>query len=104
MTLLFIYIFFVIIELIKSKHYEEFKKNKLFKDYYLNFIICVTFIILSVLVLPTHSFIRYYLFVYPFIFSIIFAVLNLRNTFLISFYAILILSIEILSFRLLYYL
>ena len=105
MTSLILYVFFVITGFLKNKNYENsIKNNKLFNDYFINFIACLSFVILLVLILPTHAYIRYYIFIYPFIFSIFYIIFRLRNTFLISFYAILFLSIETTLYRIMYYL
>jgi len=105
MTLIIFYTFLVVGGFIKNKNYNIFiKEKKLFNDYLVNFLACINFVILGVLVFPTHSFIRYYLFIYPFIFSIFFLIFNSKNIFLISFYAILFLSIETILFRIIYYL
>ncbi len=105
MSSLILYIFLVMIGFVKNKNYENLiKNNNLFNDYVLNLLACLSFVLLMVLILPTHSFIRYYLFIFPFVFSIFFLIFNLRNTFLISFYAILFICIETVLFRIIYYL
>lgn len=105
MTSLILYAFLVVTGVVKNFKYENLiKNNKYFNDYLINLIACLSFVLLSVLILPTHSFIRYYIFIFPFVFSIFFLVFNLRNTFLISFYAILFISIETVIFRILYFL
>ena len=105
MTIIIFYTFLVLVGFKKNKNFDIFSKKKIFlNDYLINFLACIFFVISMVLSVPTHSYIRYYLFIYPFIFSIFFLVFNCKNIFLISFYAILFLSIETILFRIFYYL
>jgi len=105
MTLIIFYTFLVVVGFIKNKNFDNFfKEKKFFNDYLINSLASINFVILMVLVFPSHSYIRYFLFIYPFIFSIFFLIFNSKNIFLISFYAILFLSIETILFRIIYYL
>ena len=105
MTIIIFYTFFVIIGFLKNKNYNFYSKYMdKFDDYYLNAIACITFVVLIVLISPVHAYIRYYLFIYPFIFSLFFFVFNANKVFLISFYAILLISIETILFRIYFYL
>ena len=105
MTLIIFYTFFVLVGLLKNKNYDFFSKDKdFFNDYYINSLACIAFVVLAVLISPIHSYIRYYLFIFPFMFGVFFLVFNANKIFLISFYAILIMSIETILFRLNFYL
>ena len=105
MTLIIFYTFFVLVGFLKNKNYDFFSKDKdFFNDYHINASACITFVVLVVLISPVHAYIRYYLFIYPFIFSLFFLVFNANKIFLISLYAILLLSIETILFRLNFYL
>ena len=105
MTLIIFYTFLVTVGFLKNKNYDFLSKDRdFFNDYHLNSLACISFVALVVLISPVHSYIRYYLFIYPFIFSLFYLVFNANKIFLISFYAILFLSIETILFRLNFYL
>ena len=101
---LFFYIFLIMMGFVSNKKYKFVTENKFYNEYITNAIICIFFILLVVLSVPSYSFIRYYLFIYPFIFSLFYLIFNHRITFLISIYAICLVSSELILFRMFFYL
>ena len=102
MSILILIISYKILKKYLLKKFEDQKEENIY-DYYLNFFLTINFIIIVVLIFPTHSFIRYYFFIYPFVFSIIFIEFGMKKTLLISIIACLLISIETILFRLLYF-
>ena len=106
MSLLILYCLLTIFNFTKNRHYIKIKKsfNKKFVDNCIvNSLICILFVTIIVLILPTHSFIRYYLFIYPFLFSVVFITLGYSRLIQLSFLSSLLLSVEIILFRILYF-
>ena len=71
MSFLILYCLLTIFNFTKNRHYIKIKKsfNKKFVDNCIvNSLICILFVTIIVLILPTHSFIRYYLFICHFYF------------------------------------
>jgi hypothetical protein len=104
MSCLFFYIFLIMMGFVSNKKYKFVTENKFYNEYITNVIICIFFTLLIILVVPTFAFIRYYLFIYPFIFSLFYLIFNQRITFLISIYAICLVSTELILFRMFFYL
>lgn len=104
MTGVIIYTILTIFNYVKNIHFKENLKLVDNQEYFFNAIVCIGFVILSVLIFPTHSFIRYYLFIFPFIFSLFFLVFGKDKIILVSIFGILFISIETLIFRINYFL
>ncbi len=104
MTIVIFYSVLIITGYLKGKNYYELIRSNYFKDNLINFYASVTFVIFVVLLFPTHSYIRYYIFIYPFVFSIFFLTLGSKRTFYLSIFAIIAVILEISFFRIIYYL
>ncbi len=104
MTILVIYVISIITEYYPSDNYKKLKKIRSFNDYIINSYAAISFVLLVVLIFPTHSFIRYYIFIYPFIFSLFFLVIGPRKTFYLSVFGTTALIAEISIYRILFYL
>ncbi len=104
MTVVIFYSILLISGLIKKKHFNVLLKNNYFKNNLINFYASITFVLLIVLIFPTHSYIRYYIFIYPFIFSVFFMTLGPKKTLLLSMFGLFAVVLEISIFRIIYYL
>ncbi len=104
MTIVIFYSILMIFGLIKKKYFDEILKNNYFKNNIINFCASITFVLLVVLTFPTHSYIRYYLFIYPFVFSVFFITIGPKKTFLLSVFSLVAVILEISIFRTVYYL
>ncbi len=99
-----LYSLLLISGLIKKRYYDQILKDNNSKDNLINFYASITFVLLTVLIFPTHSYIRYYIFIYPFVFSIFFMTIGPKRTFLLSMSGLIFVILEISIFRVMYYL
>lgn len=98
------YILLVMTGIRTNEKYEKLSKSKIYDEYLCNFLANIFFITVIVLTIPPFAFIRYYIFIYPFFFGILFFIFNYRIMFLISIYGICLISIELILFRIFYFL
>tara|TARA_A100001011_G_scaffold395683_1_gene491424 strand:- start:6900 stop:8114 length:1215 start_codon:yes stop_codon:yes gene_type:complete len=103
-SIIFVYSFLFILGIANKKKLLRLERDKNYNDTLINALICILYIVIMVFSLPSHSFIRYYIFVYPFIFSLLLYIFNLRIIFLISIYSIFFISFETIIFRIIYFL
>ena len=86
-----------------NRKYQKLTTSKFYKEYLCNFLANIFFITIIVLAVPPYAYIRYYIFIYPFFFAILFLIFNYRIMFLISIYGICLVSIEYILFRIFFF-
>ena len=104
MSIAILYTFGVVTGYLKNTNYTKSLKIKFFKDNLINSIGVVLFILIVILIFPTHSYIRYYIFVYPFISSLFFITLGPQKTFYLAIIGLVAVILETSLYRIFYFL
>lgn len=104
MSIAILYTFGVVTGYLKNTNYTKSLKIKFFKDNLINSIGVVLFILIIILIFPTHSYIRYYIFVYPFISSLFFITLGPQKTFYLAIIGLVAVILETSLYRIFYFL
>ena len=87
----------------RNNRFKKLKKISFFNDCLINTYACLAFILLVVLIFPTHSYIRYYIFIYPFVFSAFFLTIGPRKTIYLSLFGSIAVIAETSIYRILFY-
>jgi hypothetical protein len=104
MSIALLYTFGVVIGYFKNKNYTKSLKIKFFYDNLINTICAILFVLIVILIFPTHSYIRYYIFIYPFVSSLFFITLGPQKTFYLGITGLFAVILETSLFRILYFL
>lgn len=104
MSIALLYTFGVVIGYFKNKNYTKSLKIKFFYDNLINTICSILFVLIVILIFPTHSYIRYYIFIYPFLSSLFFITLGPQKTFYLGITGLFAVILETSLFRILYFL